>query len=98
MSIGILKLVSGDDIIGEMKALENGVSIKDPASLKMFPSEDGGMAMALIPWCPYSDQESFFIKNDHIITPIEAPEELKNEYSDKFGSGIVTPPSQEIII
>ena len=46
--------------------------------------------MGLMPWCPYSSEEKFEISSSHVILTVEAPEELRNEYSDKFGSGIIT--------
>ena len=53
--------------------------------------------MGRVPWCPYTDKENFQILNDHVIIMFDAPEKLSNEYKDKFGSGIVTPPTNIII-
>ena len=74
--------------------------MKNPACLMMFPSEAGGMGMALVPWFPYTDQEDFEVATTYIMVEIEekdVPEELRNEYNDKFGSGLVTPPTDIIV-
>ena len=101
MNIEILKLVNGDDIIADVeKNKEVGVLLKNPARLMMFPSEGGGMGLGLVPWCPYTDQEDFTIAPINIMVEIEEkdiPEELRNEYNNKFGSGLVT-PSTDIIV
>ena len=98
MSIKILKLVSGDDIVADVEEKEEGIMVlKNPAKLLMFPSEDGGMGMGLIPWCPYTDKELFQISSTYIMIEFDPPDELRNEYSEQFGSGIVTPPTGFIL-
>lgn len=99
MNIKILKLVNGDDIISDVDRSDK-ILLKNPARLMMFPSEDGGMGMALVPWCPYTEQEEFSIDPSHVMIEIEekdVPEELRNEYNDKFGSGLVAPPKNIIV-
>ncbi len=98
MSIKILKLVNGDDVISEVEKSDKEVTVlKNPAKLLMSFSEFGEMGMGLIPWCPYSDKELFQISSAHIITTIDPPDELRNEYSEQFGYGIVTPPTDLIL-
>ena len=71
----------------------------NPARLMMFPDPNsGGMGMALVPWCPYTNEQQFTIAPMHIITTIEEEEiadELVREYREKFGSGLVTPPEKK---
>ena len=100
MSIKILKLVNGDDVITEIGD-GDGVVMDNPARLMMFPSEDGNMGVGLMPWCPYSDKESFSIPPIHVLTEIEEkdiPEGMVNEYRVKFGSGLDIPPKPELIL
>ncbi len=96
MNIKILKLVNGDDIISDIDE-SSGIVLKNPARIMMFPSDDGSMGMALMPWCPYSEQEDFKIAPIHVLIKMDAPEELCNEYNDKFGSGLEVPPTNLII-
>ena len=101
MSIKILKLVNGDDVITTIGDGDEMI-MESPARLMMFPDhESGGMGMALVPWCPYSDKKNYNIAPIHVMTTIEEeeiPEELIREYREKFGSGIVTPPKQSLIL
>ena len=96
MNIKILKLVNGDDIISDIDE-SSEIVLKNPARLMMFPSDDGSMSMALMPWCPYAEQEDFKIAPAHVLIKMDAPEELRNEYNDKFGSGFYAPPTDLII-
>jgi len=101
MSIKILKLVNGDDVITTI-VKSDGVVMENPARLMMFPDpETGNMGMALVPWCPYTDKKVFQIPLIHVIIIIEeedVPEELTREYREKFGSGLVTPTKSDIIL
>ena len=97
MNIKILKLGSGDDIISNIEEKDEEIILNNPARLMMFPTEEGGMGMGLVPWCPYTDKETFTINSLHVITMFDAPEELSNEYNKQFGSGIVTPPTSIIV-
>ena len=103
MEIKILKLVNGDDVIssveydgGEERYDGGEVKLSNPAKLMMFPSEEGGMAMALIPWCPYSDDEEFEIDERNILVSISPSDELRESYNQQFGSGLTTPPTDII--
>jgi len=100
MSIKILKLVSGDDVITEI-GKGDGVVMENPARLMMYPSEDGSMGVGLMPWCPYSDKENFTIAPIHVLTEIEEkdiPEGMVNEYRKKFGSGLDIPTGPSLIV
>ena len=101
MNCKIFKLVNGDEVITECKEDEEDKSMTifiNPAKLVTVPTGDGGVGMALMPWCLYSNQEEYSIDNTHIIsTPVDAPNELYNEYNDKFGPGIDDPTKQNII-
>jgi len=97
MNVKILKLVNGEDVIADItKENEKEIVMVGPAKLMTFPSEDS-MAMAILPWCPYTDKETFTISRDHVIISIfPVSEGLCSEYvkfNDKFDSGIVTPPT-----
>ena len=91
MNIKVVKLVTGEDVICEYKEKdENYVIMEDPVIIMTVPTEEGiGISMAL-PWGMISDKREFEIRKDHIIYEIDPPEELSNQYSSQFGSGIIT--------
>ncbi len=102
MNVKIFKLVNGDEVISEFKENPDDGSqtlFINPAKIVTIPTGDGGVGMALMPWCLYSVQEDFLIDNAHIIsTPVDAPNELYNEYNNKFGPGIYDPTKQDLTI
>jgi len=86
--VKIMKLVNGDEIISEIEIKDNKITLSSPAKLLMFPSEDGGMGTGLMPWNPYSDKDEFVIDIEYVIVFIDPPTDLRNGYSNQFGSGI----------
>ncbi len=88
MSVKILKLVNGDEVISDVEEKSGDIILTNPAKLLMFPTEAGGMSMALMPWAPYTDQKEFPISETHVLTTIEPDTNLRNEYSKQFGSGL----------
>ena len=101
MSIKILKLVNGDDVISGIGDKDGcKVVMENPALLRMFQGDDG-IGVGLMPWCPYSDKENFSIAEAHILTEIEEkdiPEGMVNEYRKKFGSGLDIPTGPQLIV
>ena len=91
MNVKIFKLVNGEEVISEFSDGEGVTVFTNPAKLITIPTEDGGVGMALMPWCVYSDQEEYSIRNDHIIISTDPPAELYDEYNDKFGPGVYDP-------
>lgn len=100
MATKVLKLTNQEDIIGDFEEKDGKYFISKPAKLMMFPTENGGMGMAIMPWVPFTDNEEFEIRPDTILLgPMEPSKDIRNEYSQRFGSGIVdTSPSVGDII
>lgn len=98
MSIEVLRLVNGEDIIADVERPDGDVIVlNNPAKIALFPTEEGAMGIGLIPWIPYSEDDKFEILESNVMCLITAPDELINEYNEKYGSGIVTPPKNLII-
>jgi hypothetical protein len=99
MSIKIFKLDNGDDVIA-MEGKGDGVVMDSPVRILSFPDPaTGSMGMMLVPWCPYTEKDSFSIAPIHVITEVEEEDidsQLVREYRERFGSGLMTPPDKEI--
>jgi hypothetical protein len=101
MATKILKLTSIEDVIGDYEVRDGKCYISKPAKLVMYPTEQGGMQIAIMPWVPFSDDEEFEIKKECImLEPIEPSKDIRNEYSRRFGTGIVdtTPAASDLIL
>lgn len=101
MSIKILKLVNGDDVITTI-GKGDGVVMEKPIRLMSYPDpQSGDMGIAFMKWCPYTDKDVFQIAPIHVMTEVEEkdiPEDILNEYRKKFGSGLDIPSGPSLII
>tara|TARA_Y100001937_G_C7081818_1_gene313372 strand:+ start:758 stop:1108 length:351 start_codon:yes stop_codon:yes gene_type:complete len=90
MSVKIVRLASGEELICSFEGLEEKVRLSKVAVL--IPTGAGKIALA--PWVPYAVEKAVFeISNRHIVFTIDPHNELLNEYNSVFGSGLFVPPS-----
>lgn len=91
MTVQCLKLVSGEEIIGDVISApsEYVLKIKNPASIHVVPSQGGAMSVAMMPWLSYAEQYDFTISKENILVmPFNPSVEFLNRYNQIFGSGI----------
>lgn len=99
MSVKIIKLTGGEDIIAGFEEKEDKVVLQNPAKIMLIPTDDEGMGMglALIPWLPYTDDKEIEIEKEFVITSVFPIQDILNEYNQQFGVGIVVPPKDIIL-
>jgi len=85
VNVKIVKLVSGEELIGEFNEETN--IIINP--VVMIPVSDKSIGFS--PWLPYSEDKSFNLKEEHIQIVATPSKVITNEYNKAFGSGIVIP-------
>ena len=92
MTVKLLRLKSGEDIVTDVKN-ENieYTTIKLPAMLVPMNASGSQVQMALTPWLPFSDDKEFEIPTDWVLITSEPAQDIANNYSQMFGSGIVVP-------
>ena len=89
MEIKIVKLVSGEELITEIKTIgETYTTISNPLVVVTAPDGGGGVGIALMEWMPFAITKEVNISNSQIICSLEAEQDLVNGYNEKFGSGI----------
>ncbi len=84
--IGMLKLVSGEEIIGSVLVCENedGFIVETPFNIEETIIETPGGEMVKVdlrPWIKFSSEEIVFIKKDKTITVYEADERIVTIYN-----------------
>jgi len=95
MTVKILKLITGEEIIGEVEVEnEQFIELKNPLSIMLRPSQDG-FTFGFVPWCNLMEGNKK-IHLDKVVTVGDASDDVKNAYNSMFG-GIVTPPKQLIV-
>jgi hypothetical protein len=93
MKIKVLKLITGEEIITQLKSEdENTVVIVEPQ--KFIMSQEGIGSMPLM---PMSKDKEYSLSKSHVILISEPDDDIKNVYNSKFGSGVVIPTSSNII-
>ena len=85
VSVKIVKLLSGEELIGEFD--EGTYTIKNP--VVMIPVDNQKIAFS--PWMPYSEDKEFLLKEKQVSVIANPSKTIVNEYNRAFGSGIVMP-------
>lgn len=97
MNIQCLKLITGEDLIGEVELrMEGTVMIKDPCAIVMIPAAQNQFTVGLAPYLPFAAKKEFSFDPDDVVLRFEPANELRNEYSRITGKGITLPPTPKI--
>ena len=95
MVVKLLRLKSGEDIVGEIvKENEELITIRNPAILMPVnhsPGRQDQIQIGLAPWIPFSEEKEFKLPRDWILLITTPAQDIVNNYSQVFGSGIVVP-------
>ena len=88
--IKILKLVTGEELVGDCHTSDITVTVSKPCIIQIVPSRSNPEQpmMALIPYAAYTKDHCIDISVESIIWSEEPVKELYNQYNNVFGSGI----------
>lgn len=81
MAIQVLKLVTGEDVVGDVEISGDTYSIKDPICVYMRPNpeKEGSFKLGVAPWAPYSDGPVPIFKQT-VVAVFTPDETLLKEY------------------
>jgi hypothetical protein len=101
MEVLALKLVTGEDVLGELKENypHDGVTLINPVAIQVVRGQDGRPNVGFAPFPLHSVQESgseITLDNIHIVYSYTPAEDFVENYSKIFGSGLIV-PNQGII-
>jgi hypothetical protein len=95
----ILKLVTGEEIVGKItKHLGTLITIENPCLLGIAMGPGGKASLQMQPMLIFSEEKVVELQLSHIIYNVSVAPEIKNKYNEIYGSGIVLPKKQSIII
>lgn len=88
--IKIVKLVSGEELIGDTDQNHIGITIKKPCILQMVQSRQDPTQpmMSLIPYAFYAEDHTVTIDPSKVVWSEKPITELYNQYNSIFGTGI----------
>ena len=69
MTIAVIKLITGEEIIGEIEIQPAYVTLTNVGVVQLVPTQTG-VGMSLYPFAPYAEESKFSFKNEHIITSL----------------------------
>jgi len=95
----ILKLSTGEEIVGNIVE-RNGIAIaiENPCLLGIAMGPNGKANLQMQPMLIFSEQKKVDINRANIIYDVSVAPEIENKYNEIYGSGIVMPKKQSIII
>ena len=102
MEIVALKLVTGEDILGELIANspETGIRLKNPVGIAVVRGKDGGTNIGFSPFPIHSEPQTDLVvgfEYIHIVySYVPAADFIKN-YNSIFGAGIIVPENKIVL-
>jgi hypothetical protein len=95
MTVKIFKMVTGEDLIGEVfMDKSESIELKNPSQI-VLQKTDKGMGVALAPYMPYSEGNVDIYKSA-IAADCTPDQNMVNEYNRIFGSGIQVAPASAL--
>ena len=91
MNVKIIRLISGEELIGDWNKETNTVT--NPVVMIPVAKDQLGFQ----PWVPYSEEEEMVLKEQHIVVVLTPDKKLQNEYNRVYGSGLIVPDADKII-
>lgn len=96
MSVKVCKLVSGEDIIADVRIYDDYYGLTNPAQIVIQQTEDGKVGAAFAPFAPYAKDGKIRIFKHAIAGEMEIDVKLENEYNRIFGSGIMLASASDL--
>lgn len=87
-NVKIVRLLSGEEIIGNITEVDGGYQIKDPTIL--IPTPEGKLMFAK--WMPYADtSKGVMLEIKNVMFVINAQKELEDHFTTVVVNGLVVP-------
>jgi hypothetical protein len=97
--INIVKLVTGEELIGTVDFTSEHIVITNPCMLQVVPSRNNPEqpTMGIFPYASYTKNHKIKISNDFVVWREEPIQELYNQYNTIFGSGLLVADSSNVV-
>jgi hypothetical protein len=100
MDIRILKLVTGEEVIGEVIHDGGKFTIKNPVLVAMMRGKDGMPNVGFAPFPAYAEDskdKTIDFRLEHVVYSYLPAEDFRRNYDSIFGLGLVLPGEKKII-
>jgi len=95
----VVRLISGEELMGIVEETDTHYKIKDVCQIATSYADPTSATarIGLAPFLPYTNaKDGIEIKKDLVLFVLTPVNELLNEYSKVFGSGLVLPSSTSV--
>lgn len=89
MNIKLLRLVTGEDVLTELVETDASYTFKNPLIVYIRPTETGVPTVGMSQWVPYANSKEFVVPRDKVVFVTEPAEDIRKQYDQVFGAGIV---------
>jgi hypothetical protein len=101
MKLLVMKLVTGEEVFGEIEAeSETEFVIVNPVAIAVVRGKDGQPNIGFAPFPLHAEQKTgatVAISKKSVVYSYVPAEDFINNYNQIFGSGIVLPPTKSLI-
>jgi hypothetical protein len=101
MNITLIKLVTGEEVLGEDVSNELGfIKLKNPVKVATVRGQDGNPNIGFAPFPTFSDEQkdkTVAFLREHVVYYYEPAEDFRKNYDSIFGLGLILPGQQQII-
>jgi hypothetical protein len=102
MVIIVLKLITGEEVLGEVQSqTETEWVLENPVGIAVVRGKDGQPNVGFAPFPIHAPQKPGSIvalAKKHVIYSYVPAEDFITNYNQIFGSGIVLPPTKQLIV
>jgi hypothetical protein len=102
MVIIVLKLITGEEVLGEVQSQsETEWVLENPVGIAVVRGQNGQPNVGFAPFPIHAPQKPGSIvalAKKHVIYSYVPAEDFITNYNQIFGSGIVLPPSKQLIV
>ena len=98
-NIKIIRLATGEDVIGDIEVMDNEVKVKKSFVLiprQVAPGQP--VQLMLSPWQPYTDDKEVVVDENKVITMINPKKDILDNYTQNTSGIIKASPSQSKLI
>ena len=101
MKVLALRLVTGEDLLGELESeSETEFVLVNPVGITVVRGKDGQPNVGFSPFPLHSEQKTgttIALAKKHIVYSYIPAEDFVKNYNQIFGSGIILPPTNQLI-
>lgn len=104
MSVKIIKLLTGEELIAKVLPSSNDVvKLENPVRIVVIPADPRmqfdskkSANIGLAPWAEFTDDREFVLDKSHVLAIMNPIKEFATQYNSMFG-GLVVPTSNLIL-